>query len=415
MYPINNVSSLNMKLVNTIPNAKHYWVTVPHDGGNTTSGFDLIHVWGTPYEMGYAQGSILKPTLSVFMQDTWEYLQGEVDAYLGDLPKWLQDWIADFGLDSALDLTKDATEEYTPQYFYDELKGLSDGCGVDYNLIVRVHMIASLTQGACSAFGAWGEALAPGYKLLQLRALDWNMDGPFKNFPSVTVYHPNEGNGHPFMTASMQGYISGLSGASANLAVSEIGVGYPDDSFGSESRFGIPFIFLLRDILQWDECLDDATNRMINAKRTCDLILGVGDANLGEFRGYQYSSSVLNVMNDENLKPDNDTWHPKFTDIVYWGMDWECPSYNYILSGQFKKYYGQITPEIAIRYLTPIEKSGDNFLAYYDLPNGKVYLSFAKQTYFDGPENAYDRQFSMLDLPSLWAETPPTGGIVAGI
>jgi hypothetical protein len=38
-------------------------------------------------------------------------------------------------------------------------------------------MIAGLTQGACSAFGAWGKALADPNKVLQLRALDWNMDG----------------------------------------------------------------------------------------------------------------------------------------------------------------------------------------------------------------------------------------------
>jgi hypothetical protein len=41
-------------------------------------------------------------------------------------------------------------------------------------MIVRVHMIAGLTQGACSMFGAWGSALAQQQgspSLLQLRAL----------------------------------------------------------------------------------------------------------------------------------------------------------------------------------------------------------------------------------------------------
>jgi hypothetical protein len=34
----------------------------------------------------------------------------------------------------------------------------------------------------------------------------------------------------------------GLGMSSAQLGISEIGVGYPDSTFGSESRIGIPFI-----------------------------------------------------------------------------------------------------------------------------------------------------------------------------
>jgi isopenicillin-N N-acyltransferase-like protein len=52
------------------------------------------------------------------------------------------------------------------------------------------------------------------------------------------------------------------------------------------------------------------------------LILGVGDGKLQEFRGFQYSYSILNVVDDDNLIPANDTWHPKIENVVYWGMDW---------------------------------------------------------------------------------------------
>ena len=39
-----------------------------------------------------------------------------------------------------------------------------------------------LTQGKCSMFGAWGSAIPVGGSLLQLRALDWNMDGEYFSF-----------------------------------------------------------------------------------------------------------------------------------------------------------------------------------------------------------------------------------------
>ena len=70
------------------------------------------------------------------------------------------------------------------------------------------------------------------------------------------------------------GFVGGLTGmSSVKLGISEIGVSYPDPSFGYESRAGVPFIFLLRDILQFDYTVDDSISRMINAHRTCDLVI----------------------------------------------------------------------------------------------------------------------------------------------
>lgn len=49
------------------------------------------------------------------------------------------------------------------------------------------------------------------------------------------------------------GWVGVLSGVNEHkMAVSEIGVSYPDSTFGKESRFGNPFTFVLRDVLQWD-------------------------------------------------------------------------------------------------------------------------------------------------------------------
>jgi len=314
--------------------------------------------------------------------------------------------IATMGLDAALDLTYDLTKHYTGPYFFEELAGIANASGVDYKMLLRVHMIAGVTQGKCSMFGAWGSALDPsfGSQLLQLRALDWDMDGPFRNYSTITVYHPDPdgSNGHPFVNIGLPGFIGGLTGVSSTrLGISEIGVSYPDSTFGRESRVGVPFIFTLRDILQFDDTVDDATNRLINEKRTCDLILGVGDGKLNEMRGYQTSATVLNVFDDENLRPYNQTWHPRIPDVVYWGMDWICPYYNTLLSRQIQKYYGEITPFTAYQYLTSVEKSGDNHIAFYDLTNMQIYVAFAAPHSVGGPPEAYDRQFTVLDANLL--------------
>jgi hypothetical protein len=400
----------NLQYLRSVPNGKLYTINVPNSGAGTNSSFYVVHVWGTGYEMGFAQGSLLKDESNEFISSCWEYLEQQITSgpYIDALPTWLADMIADVGLDAALEATELLTSYYTPTYFYDEFRGLSDASGVEYQRIVNLHMIASLTQGDCSMIGAWGNALDPNSptKLLQLRALDWDMGGPFRNFPSITVYHPAQGNN--FAMVGFIGFVTALTGLSdQKLGISEIGVSYPDPSFGSESRIGYPFLFLLRDILQWDQTVDDATNRMINAKRTCDLILGVGDGKSSEFRGYQYSSSVLNVFDDTNLQPLYN-WHPRINNTVYWGMDWLCPSDNTVLSAQIEKFHGQITPEIAIKNFASVEQSGDNHLAYYDLTNLILYVSYASPLNSPGPSGGYARQFTQFNATTLFLEQPPS-------
>eukprot|EP01130_Rhizamoeba_saxonica_P006964 TRINITY_DN2789_c0_g1_i1.p1 TRINITY_DN2789_c0_g1~~TRINITY_DN2789_c0_g1_i1.p1 ORF type:complete len:362 (-),score=95.95 TRINITY_DN2789_c0_g1_i1:42-1127(-) len=358
--------------------------------------------------MGYAQGTLLNEEITEFINNVWIYFEEQIEEVLPTMPKWIADWIADIGLDLALDATYEMTKYYTSPDVYEEIKGMSDASGVDYNTAVRVHMIAGLTQGKCSMFGAWGPALDPSSstELLQLRALDWDMDGPFRNHPGVTVYHPDEG--FAYANIGMTGFVGSLTGVSENkLGISEIGVTYPDDSFGSESRIGTPFIFILKDILHKDYTLDDATSRLASARRTCDLILGVGDGKMKEFRGYQYSYSQLHEFNDLNMRPNNSTWHPKMPGLVYWGMDWLCPAYNYVLSEQLKQHYGKITPEVAIKYITSVEMSGDNHLSFYDLTNQIFYVSFAAPHNVGGNPAAYARQFTVFDAEQLFAEEKP--------
>jgi isopenicillin-N N-acyltransferase like protein len=80
---------------------------------------------------------------------------------------------------------------------------------------------------------------------------------------------------------------------------------------------------------------------------------------LGTFRGFQYSASVANVFDDKNMKPDNDTWHPKIEDVVYWAMDWLCPNFNSVMARQLLKHHGNITAETTIQDITPIVQTGD--------------------------------------------------------
>jgi len=376
----------------------------------------IVHVYGTPEQMGYAQG-LLRPDAKDFIEAVYQYLDdaayesvNETGHYPPWMPEWFFDDICNLGIDAALQAEVDLTINYTSQYFLDELRGLSASCGVSEQKLEWVHLIGELTKGSCSMFGAWGKAVPSQYSMLQLRGLDWDMDGPFRDYPQITVYHPNSGNGHPFANVGYAGFIGSFSGmSSVPLGTSEIGVSYPDDTFGKESRQGIPFTYLLRDFLQFDNNIQDSINRVTNANRTCDLILGVGEGVTPGFRGIEYSYSVANFFDDTNMQPTAD-WHPLIENVVYYGMDWNCPNYDTVFARQLNYHWGNITPEIGILNITAILQSGDNFCSYYDLTPGtqQMYVAFASAHNASGPANAFDRQFAKIDMKTLFALSPPT-------
>ncbi|ETO13965.1 hypothetical protein RFI_23402 [Reticulomyxa filosa] len=164
-------------------------------------------------------------------------------------------------------------------------------------------------------------------------------------------------------------------------------------------------MYVLRDILQFDTSVQDATNRFESIRRTCYLILGVGDGKQDEFLGYQYSTSVLNAYTDTNMEPYNETWHPRIDNIVYWGMDWMDPGYSGALSQQLELYYGNITYNTAIKDIIAHVQSGDLHIALYDYANDQVFISIhSKSDQNTAFQNAYQRPYIRFDLNDLFAE-----------
>ena len=176
---------------------------------------------------------------------------------------------------------------------------------------------------------------------------------------------------------------------------------YPDNSFGKESRFGNPFTFVLRDVLQWDSTLAQAVTRMKTTKRTCNLILGVGDGK-SEFRSFQYSHSVCNVVDDKVQLPKED-WHPLIQNAVYYGMDWLCPPFHERLAELLTENHGRITAEMAVRSIVPGLQSGHLQVAVYDLTYEKVHFAYGYVAPDNKRTNAFLRPFITLDLKQIFA------------
>jgi hypothetical protein len=109
------------------------------EAGPLNATFPVVHVWGNAYEVGYAQGILIPEQIKAFVYGTWKYLSVEMLEALDDydMPEFAKKLIVQKGLDRALDWTSEMTAPFTPQDYYDEVRGLSDATGIDYDLLYR--------------------------------------------------------------------------------------------------------------------------------------------------------------------------------------------------------------------------------------------------------------------------------------
>jgi predicted Zn-dependent protease with MMP-like domain len=352
--------------------------------------------------MGFAQGTLLKQEITTMFGEFSKFLDEQVDDALPHVPEALRKLIEDIGIPAVLELTADLTKDFTPQHFFDEMQGLADGTGLEYKKILQLHMFPELIKASCSMLGAWGPATKntgmPG-ELLQLRALDWGFDNPLTKYPLVAVYHPNEGDGEPFASLTFNGFVGTITAYGTHLGISEkVWLHYN----GSDSRAGVPFTFLMRDVAQYDRTIDDAHNRMVNTHRTCSVFLGVGGRHLNQFRAIEYSLQQVVAFNDVNYPYYAET-HPQLDGVVFIDKHSQ-PSTDPCMGSIMQDYYGRYNPA-AIINLISLFQTGDLQAAIYDFGANDFIVSVA------GPVSAsnatlapaYDRQFHRFHMTPLFA------------
>ncbi len=342
--------------------------------------------------------------------------------------KFIAKWIAEFGLDGALDLTYDITHPYTPPWFDEELLGIADSSGVEFNKLRQINMFIEMTKAACTVLGAWGDANIES-TLLHLQAIDWDDEAPIAKYATITVYHPN---------ASYEGYIDNFhkyykqqnykSHAFANFgyagmigalgAYSEVSIGMGSKVWITKeqditSRFGNPWTYVLRDVVQFADSIDSALTILANAHRTCSIHFGLAayernasitaDHNIG-FRGIEYSARELNIFNWEDMY--NTSHHPILKDVVYWDKHVQ-PSNNPCLGSLLVANYGHLDVETIIYNITSLSETGNTMNLIRDHAENAVYIAYSAPDDPQGPLEAYKRVHTRIDMGKLFSEPPP--------
>ena len=200
-----------------------------------TDGLTIVHLTGTPYQVGYNYGKLLKPEIKNLV-GKWKR---EVErTYNQDFDEVIEHF---FRTTHFLD-----TAGYYLPDLLKEINGISKGCGIDYNTILAFQMSEEinamsndLAASNCTSISINKTGSAP-------TILAQNMDPPklFHGMPVLLHIIDPEKNTEKFIF-TFPGFI-GLCGLNSN----GIGVACNGISMLNFSDKGLPVSFILRNLLE---------------------------------------------------------------------------------------------------------------------------------------------------------------------
>ncbi len=257
----------------------------------TVNGYTVVHLYGTPYEMGAQHARLLATELKA----------GVAEIQTNPLLK------ATFALAKQLGLDKLAAQRSYPEMI-EECKGLvsvagKDGWTMDMCLVLNTgDMVAEfalngmpksddITPG-CAQLIASGGATADG-RLYHARILDWSRIEYIIKYPVIIVRHPDDGIPHAII--GFPGNLSPYQGINAEGVVVASNEIHPRDTTVND-RTGESHVQLNLRLLTRARTLDQAT-KMIRAANHMSLeIIAVSDGKIGKGAVHEMAPKAVEVL-----------------------------------------------------------------------------------------------------------------------
>ncbi|MBI4559195.1 MAG: hypothetical protein HY706_16545 [Candidatus Hydrogenedentes bacterium] len=345
----------------------------------TGSGSDevpVLVVTGTPYEMGYALGQLMKDEVRGLLGT---YLQ---IAQTGDAKRFSNE---------TLDAAWESISPHTSDRFKEELRGVADGTGMSLDAVRRAHMVPVVADFACSGVAVWGKASANG-DLYQIRNLDYETGAGLQDYPAVVIYIPDKGI--PHVNVTFAGSIGVNTGMNAEgVALTEIG-----DTPGGDYPFdlnGVHFTTMFRDILYDAHNLDEAVSMIKQAPRIKKYHFIVGDGKNKKAVKMKAHAPELLIWNDND--PKDEAAPNVFENIVY-----HAEGRNPIAFAHLSKYQGKYDPQRMIELSKSVPIKGSNLLdVVYDATTLELWVAYAEKV-----ENAYLRPYVHVKMKDYLPYNP---------
>jgi hypothetical protein len=322
-------------------------------GTSTTLGegadqVTVLHLWGTPREMGYAHGKLIAGQV----KDFYTKIIGAMCLGMGTTT-------------AALDQAWAEMEPFVPKEYLEEMQGLADGAGVDLQTVKRAHAIPDVSEMDCTFFAAWGGFTADKH-FIQLRALDYATEAHIQDNPAIVVYHPTKGPA--YVNIGWCGFIGMVTGMNEKrICMSEIG---DDFDKAVQTLKGEPMPFVMRDVVSKATTLEQGVEIVRKAKRTSSFLYLIGDAKVPGARALKTGPNTFEVY-DEKTVP-----YGALGDVVWMSMGADS-DWNQKVKGALAKLKGTLTVESAMEDVTGGLHTGDLHTVYFDATDLKISVANA--------------------------------------
>jgi len=241
-------------------------------------GSKVLHLKGSPYEMGYQHGRLLRDDIRELVRFLFEVKAKQATIEVGGM-KLLDPKRAIAGIAAT-------QKKFVPERFYEELRGVADGSGLDIQDVTAANFIPEMFH--CSGFALGGAATQDG-TLYHGRILDYGCDWRLQEHAVVLIAEP-EGK-TPFVNVTYAGFIGSVTGMNARrISIGEMGgrgLGHWD---------GVPMALLVRMALEEASDLDSAIAVFRDHPRTCEYYYVIADGTTGQAVGMEASWNVFGVV-----------------------------------------------------------------------------------------------------------------------
>jgi uncharacterized protein (UPF0548 family) len=346
----------------------------------TVNGCRVLHLKGSPDEMGYQHGVLMQDAVRENVTYLLENAAEETVEFLG--MKMSRDAIAR----ALVETFKDKV----PERFVQEMQALARGSDLPEWKVVGTNLIPEFMH--CSGFALLKEATAAG-KLLHGRVLDYGVDMRLQDHAVLMIVEPD---GHiPFVNVSYAGFIGSVTGMNLEqVSIGEMGGG------GVGMWDGIPMSFLVRMVLEEARSLEQALDVFRNHPRTCEYYYVIADARANTAAGIKATPTDLDIVRPGEhhvLLPT-----PIANTVLLSAGD----RYGHLVRGT-QAGYGAFTAESAIRLMdAPVAMKSNLHNALMIPEDGVLYVAHA-----DTHKNpAWKQPYQRFDLHALMAQRPPVTG-----
>jgi predicted choloylglycine hydrolase len=342
-------------------------------------GAAVLHLKGSPYEMGFQHGALLKERVHSNLRNILNRDQSEQIAKVGPFTLRPSDVIR-----TIISIQK----PYVPEAFVAEMRGLADGAGLPLPDVQMANFLPELFH--CSGFALMNSATADG-TLYHGRVLDYAIDWGLQDHAVVIVAEPDDGI--PFVNISYAGFIGCVTGMNArHVSIGEMGGG------GVGLWAGMPMALLVRNLLERAETLDDAIRLFEHTPRTCQYFYVVADGKTNEAVGMEASYGRFFVVRPgeaHELLP-----HPvKDCALLSAGERYEE------LVRRVQSGHGTFTAETALRLMDrPVAMSSNLHNVLFEPRSTRFWVAHASSDRRPAAEQPYQA----FQLSALLARQPDT-------